>query len=118
MGDGPIPSGGAVKAVRLACCLTFLLAFFALTCTTSLAQTAHFSGAVRTLAGGFNTPLGIALDKDGNIFVADGLHSAVKEIVAVNGSIPANPTIKILGSGFIEPRGIAADAVNHVCRRG
>jgi hypothetical protein len=48
MGDGPIPSGGAVKAVRLACCFTFLLAFFAFTSTTILGQAAHFSGVIRT----------------------------------------------------------------------
>ena len=35
----------------------------------------------------------MAVDGSGNVFVADdGL--AVKEILAVNGSIPANPTIK------------------------
>ena len=48
MGDGPIPPGGAMKAVRLACCFTFLLSFLAFTPTTNLAQTAHFSGVIRT----------------------------------------------------------------------
>ena len=37
-----------MKAVRGACCLTFLLTFFAFTSTTSVAQAAHFSGVIRT----------------------------------------------------------------------
>ena len=36
----------------------------------------------------------------GDVFVADTYNNAVKEILAVNGSIPANPTINTLGSGF------------------
>jgi hypothetical protein len=50
----------------------------------------------------------------GNVYVADENNSAVKEILAVNGSIPASPTITTLGSGFIEPVGVAVDTTGNV----
>src|SRR6202041_3211436 len=54
-------------------------------------------------------------DGNGNVFVADSGNSAVKEILAVNGSIPAsNPTINTLGSGFSEPSGVAVDGSGNV----
>ena len=39
-------------------------------------------------------------------------NNAVKEIVAVNGSIPANPTIKTLASSFASPEGVADGSGN------
>jgi hypothetical protein len=41
-------------------------------------------------------------------------HNEIKEIVAVNGSIPMNPTIQILGSGFNFAVGVAVDASGKV----
>ena len=38
----------------------------------------------------------------------------MKEILAVNGSIPANPTINTLGSGFSDPGGLAVDGSGNV----
>jgi sugar lactone lactonase YvrE len=38
----------------------------------------------------------------------------VKEILAVGGVIPANPTINILGSGFSQPDGVAVDVSGNV----
>jgi len=38
----------------------------------------------------------------------------VKEIVAVNGSIPASPTIKTLSSSFYYPAGVAVDGIGNV----
>ena len=38
----------------------------------------------------------------------------MKEILAVNGSIPANPTINTLGSGFTYPVGVAVDGSGNV----
>ena len=38
----------------------------------------------------------------------------MKEIVAVNGSIPASPTIRTLGSGFYYPYGVAVDGSGNV----
>ena len=77
------------------------------------------SPAIKTLANGFYTPTGLAVDGSWNVFVADYYESpsnsgAVKEIVAVNGSIPASPTIKILASGFFAPRGVAVDSSGNV----
>ena len=57
-------------------------------------------------------PYGVATDKTGNVYVADAF--AVKEILAVNGSIPASPTMKVLGSGFNRPFGAAVDGGGNV----
>jgi DNA-binding beta-propeller fold protein YncE len=77
------------------------------------AQTAHY-GAVVTLGSGFSGPTGVAVDGSGNVYVADFGNSEVKEIVAVNGSIPASPTINTLGSGFSEPFTVAVDGSGNV----
>jgi sugar lactone lactonase YvrE len=82
--------------------------------TGLFAQTAHFSGAFRTLGSGFSSPKGVAVDGSGNIFVADASDSVIQEIVAVNGVIPANPTIRSLGSGFNQPDGVAVDVDGNV----
>ena len=72
-------------------------------------------GLQSTLGSGFSLPSGVAVDGSGNVFVADSVNSAVKEIVAVNGSIPAsNPTINTLGSGFNDPFGVAVDGSGNV----
>jgi len=76
--------------------------------------------AVKTLASGFYTP--IAVEGSGNVFVTvtsisqyTGIPSgAVQEILAINGGIPANPTIKTLSSDFIVPNGIAVDGSGNV----
>jgi sugar lactone lactonase YvrE len=73
------------------------------------AQTAYFSGSQTALGSGFSDPAAVAVDSSGNVYVADALNNAVKEILAVNGSIPASPTIVTLGSGFSEPVGVAVD---------
>jgi hypothetical protein len=79
--------------------------------------TAYFSGTTTTLpsGSGFNEAVGMAVDGSGNIFVADTGNSAVKEIVAVNGSIPAsNPTINTLGGNFNQPIGVTVDGNGNV----
>jgi DNA-binding beta-propeller fold protein YncE len=75
------------------------------------AQTAHAGNTVQ-LGSGFRGPFGVAVDGSGNVFVADQINNAVKEIVAVNGVIPAaNPAINTLGSGFLNPSGVAVEGV-------
>ena len=62
------------------------------------------------LGSGFSTPLGVAVDGSGNIFVADGTQSAVKEILAAGGYT----TVNTLGSGFNFPTGVAVDGNGNV----
>jgi sugar lactone lactonase YvrE len=54
------------------------------------------------------------VDGSGNVFVADVYYNAVYEMIAVNGSIPASPTILTLGSGFFNPFGVAVDGNGNV----
>ena len=81
------------------------------------------SPTIRTLASdagfsGFTELNGIKVDKNGNVFVANsylgGGTSAVFEVLAVNGSIPASPTILTLVSGVGGPTGVAVDASGDV----
>jgi large repetitive protein len=78
------------------------------------AQSVNFAGSQTTVASGFADVVSIAADSNGNVYVADFGNSVVQEIVAVNGSIPASPTILTLGSGFNGPRGVAVDASGNV----
>jgi sugar lactone lactonase YvrE len=77
------------------------------------AQTAHY-GAIVNVGSGFSTPTGVSVDAYGNVFVADFGNSAIKEILAVNGTIPASPVINTLGSGFANPFTAAVDASGNV----
>jgi hypothetical protein len=66
------------------------------------------------LAKGSGLPEGVALDGSGNIYVADEEGGVIKEIVAVNGSIPPNPTIRTLFSSFYGPECVAVDGSGNV----
>ena len=57
------------------------------------AQLAHYGAVINLASGNFSTPTGVSVDGNGNVFVADNGHSAVKEIMAVNGAIPASPAL-------------------------
>ena len=74
------------------------------------------NGTPRALGSGFSEPIGVAVDGAGNVYVGDTGNGAVKEILAVNGSIPASPTIVTLGGNFdfISPKGVAVDASGNV----
>jgi DNA-binding beta-propeller fold protein YncE len=79
-----------------------------------MAQTANYAGVVTTLETGLNVLQGVAVDASGNIYLAAGYQSTIEELVAVNGSVPANPTTRKLGSGFSQPHGMAVDASGNV----
>jgi sugar lactone lactonase YvrE len=79
------------------------------------AQTVSFSGASRTIATlspGCCTPNEVAVDGSGDVFFAYG--TEVEEILAVNGVVPASPTIKTVGSGFGVLWGLAVDKSGNV----
>src|SRR5438876_140489 len=54
------------------------------------AQTAHFSWAISTVGSGFSYPSGVAVDANGNVFVADTYNNAVKKILAAGGYTTVN----------------------------
>jgi hypothetical protein len=79
------------------------------------AQTAHFGWAQVTLSTNFGQPANVAVDANGDVFVADDENAQVYEIVAVNGHIPSTPTIRTLASGeFPYPSGVAVDTGGNV----
>jgi len=78
--------------------------------TGAFAQTAYFSGAQVTVGSGFSDPVAVAFDSSGNMYVASAGNNTIEELLAVNGVIPASPTIRTLGSGFNSPEAIAVDA--------
>ena len=76
------------------------------------AQTAaHFSYAQMILGGGLSAPAGIAVDGNGNVFVADAGSNSVKQIPT--GCLKAACVLTI-GSGFSAPSGLALDASGNV----
>ncbi|MGB6688859.1 MAG: MBG domain-containing protein [Terracidiphilus sp.] len=97
--------------VRTAVCVAAVSAIFSGDCP---AQTAHFSGAIQVLGSGFSSPGGVAVDANGNVYVANFAGPSVQEILAVNGSIPASPTIVTLSTAFQAPTNVAVDAEGDV----
>ena len=101
--------GGSRKRSKAAALCVVLAVLLCGAARNASAQTAHFSWVQTTIGGGFEMPAGVAVDNSGNVYVADYMNNAIKEIVAVNGSIPASPTIRTLGSGFSHPMAVAVD---------
>jgi hypothetical protein len=66
-------------------------------------------GQFLTLGSGFKKPTGVALDRRGDVFVADNGNNAIKEMLAVNGSIPPNPVINTITTSIPNPYGVGVD---------
>ena len=64
-----------------------------------------------TLGGGFSEPAGVALDKNGNVYVADEFNSAVKMIPS---GCQAAACVATLGGGFQMPVSVAVDSLGTV----
>jgi len=82
------------------------------------AQTAH-AGADVVVASGFSIPESVAVDGNGDVFVADSLNNTAYEIVAGSngnpaGVVSASSTVNTIGSGFSSPAGVAVDAIGDV----
>ncbi len=79
-------------------------------------QLSFSPGTQTTLGSSFNFGDGVAVDGSGNAYVVDVINNLgnVQEIMAANGRIPANPTIKTLVGGLDCPRGPALDAAGDV----
>ena len=73
---------------------------------------------ILTLYTGFLALNGMKVDANGNVFVANsfngGADSAINELLAVNGSIPANPAVVTVVSGIGGPTGVAIDVSGNV----
>jgi hypothetical protein len=63
------------------------------------------------LGGGFKQPWGVAVDGNGNIYVADTYNGEVKEMTP--GCLSAS-CVTILGGGFSGPEGVAVDGAGNV----
>ncbi|HEY2476090.1 MAG TPA: beta-propeller fold lactonase family protein [Candidatus Cybelea sp.] len=77
------------------------------------------------LGSGYDSPMGIAVDSKGDVYVADDGNGVVKELVAVDGAIPAMPAVRILGGTMFSahcydcggpngPYGVAVDGKGDV----
>ncbi|WP_158615358.1 MBG domain-containing protein [Acidipila sp. EB88] len=75
---------------------------------------AAYGGATIPVGSGFSNPAEVAVDAKGDVFVADTMHSAVKEIVAVDGVVSASSVVNAIGNGFSSPQGVAVDASGNV----
>jgi hypothetical protein len=106
--------GGAFMVYRAM--IAAVCAAVAAMASTGRAQTAHFGWAQVTLSTNFGQVLTVAVDANGDVFGVDDYNSQVYEIVAVNGVIPASPTINTLGGGFgfLESTSVRTDASGNV----
>ena len=108
--DTPHPARSARHLLTQCRRRDFLLAFLLLGFSTAPAH----AQAVITLATGFETPCGVAVDASGNVFAISSATNQVEEIEAVGGIVPPSPTVRTLGSGFHFPCGVAVDGSGNV----
>src|SRR5882757_6485488 len=86
----------------------------ALLCLPSIAmeaQTAYFTGGQSVVGSGLNVPLGVAVDRAGNVYIADsGNGRVLKETPSVGGFTQST----VVGSGLSNPYGVAVDGAGNV----
>jgi DNA-binding beta-propeller fold protein YncE len=73
------------------------IAVFMLGGVSAEAQTAHAGGTI-SIGSGFSAPAGVAVDRNGNVFVADDNENVVKEIVAVGVNFFRTSTLPAVAS--------------------
>ena len=76
------------------------------------AQTATFSYSISTLGGGFNTPFDVAVDRGGNVYVADEYNEEVKKIPA--GCVSSSCVTNLASGSFSMPYSVAVDESGNV----
>ncbi|HEY1501284.1 MAG TPA: CCXG family PEP-CTERM protein, partial [Acidobacteriaceae bacterium] len=64
-----------------------------------------------SLGAGFNTPSGVAVDGDGNIYTADNGNNAVKEMPAF---CTSSSCVTAVGGGFNAPSGVGVDGAGNI----
>jgi len=80
------------------------------------AQAVAYNGTVKTLGIGFHSPIGVALDGAGNVFVTDAGNNTVQEILAAGGYTTVNAVASAYtaGGGFYIPEGVVVDGAGNV----
>src|SRR5215472_2251585 len=101
----------AIPAPRRSRHFAMALALLALFSAAAPAQTAHFSGSIVTLGGGFTSPDGVAVDGAGNVYMTDYATNVVKEIPA---GCASSTCVTTLGGGFSNLYGAAVDGGGNV----
>ncbi len=66
------------------------------------------------LTSGLSVPADLAVDGAGDVFVLNYGNGTVSELVAVNGAVPANPTILTVVTGLSIPQSIKTDNVGNL----
>jgi gliding motility-associated-like protein len=80
----------------------------ALTPVSTNVSAVGYNSSTVTLGSGFTLPIGVAIDRTGNIYVADKGNGLLKKIAAVGGAITN------IGTGFSDPAGVAVDGAGNV----
>ncbi len=83
------------------------------------AGTVNSTSTVSVIGSGFILPVSVAVDPADNVFVMDDGDSSAKEIMAGTGgagagTVNANSTVNIIGSGFNNAQGLAVDLHDNV----
>jgi sugar lactone lactonase YvrE len=69
----------------------------------------RFVPSLTTLASGLGGPLGVAVDANGNVFIADTANNAIKEWIKASNTI-----VPLVSSGLSYPEGVAVDGSGNV----